>query len=53
MNKVCATANWAAFDSYRGYAPFGIRNIDSNLHVTYAKQDAKCHFRTLHGRTCQ
>jgi hypothetical protein len=30
-----------------------IRNIDSNLYVTYAKQDAKCHFWTFHGRKCQ
>jgi len=27
----------------KGYAPFGIRNINGNLYVTYAKQDAAKH----------
>jgi hypothetical protein len=40
-------------DMPRGYAPFGTRNIDSNLYVPYGKQDGKCHFRTFHGRRCQ
>ena len=27
----------------KGYAPFGIHNIQGNIYVTYAKQDAKKH----------
>jgi uncharacterized protein (TIGR03118 family) len=35
--------NFKDKDLPQGYAPFGIRNIEGNLYVTYAKQDAAKH----------
>jgi uncharacterized protein (TIGR03118 family) len=43
FNKVTLSGSFADPDIPDGFAPFGIRNIDGDIYVTYAKQDAAKH----------
>jgi uncharacterized protein (TIGR03118 family) len=40
FTRVTLTGTFKDSDVPQGYAPFGIRNIQGNLYVTFAKQDA-------------
>ena len=43
FNKVTLSGSFADPDIPDFFAPFGIRNIDGNIYVTYARQDADKH----------